>query len=108
VPVAVDGGHALTAAECARYAADGFLIRERVFEAAEVEDLRDAAECTVAAATERSRHGRTYWLDGKRFVDVDGATVQFEHARESETHVRAGRGAGRGAVDGQAQSEAPA
>jgi ectoine hydroxylase len=85
VPVAVDGGHALTAAECARYAADGFLIRERVFEAAEVEDLREAAECTVAAATERSRHGRTYWLDGKRFVDVDGATVQFEHARESET-----------------------
>jgi len=80
----------LTRAELDGYEEDGFLVRESVFSASELDDLRAAAEQTVAAATRLSRHGRTYLLDGKRFVDAELAdaervTVQFEHETGSET-----------------------
>jgi len=78
-------GHALSNEEFDSYAAAGYLVRRAVFDAEEIEALRAAAERTVAAAACRSREGRTYVLDGKRFVDVDGATVQFEHAPGSGT-----------------------
>ncbi len=77
--------HQLSAEEQRRYAADGFLIRESVLTAAELADLRDAAERTAAAAAGLGGSGRTYYLDGNRFVDAEGATVQFEHERGSAT-----------------------
>jgi hypothetical protein len=77
--------HSLQQAELARYAADGFLIRTGVFTAGEVAALRDAAERTVAEAARLSAGGRAYALDGKRFVDVAGSTIQFEHAPGSTT-----------------------
>lgn len=77
--------HQLSAEERRRYADDGFLIRESVLTAAELADLRDAAERTAAAAAGLDGSGRTYHLDGNRFVDAEGATVQFEHERGSAT-----------------------
>jgi ectoine hydroxylase-related dioxygenase (phytanoyl-CoA dioxygenase family) len=75
----------LTAEEARRYAEDGFFARERVFDAAEVRALGAAAEQTAAAAARASAAGRPYVLDGNRFVDIDGVTVQFEHHPGSDT-----------------------
>jgi len=72
-------------AERARYDQDGFLIRERVFDAAELAELQRAVERAAAEAARRALRGRTYHLDGKRFVDVGHVTVQFEHSPGSDT-----------------------
>jgi hypothetical protein len=74
----------LSPVELARYRADGFLIRESLFSAAEVARLGRAAETAAASAVALASEGRTYFLDGKRFVDVAHRTVQFEHAPGSE------------------------
>lgn len=74
----------LSSAELTRYREDGFFVREAVFEPEELQPLREAADSTVAIARLLSERGRTYHLDGKRFVDVDHVTIQFEHAPGSE------------------------
>jgi ectoine hydroxylase-related dioxygenase (phytanoyl-CoA dioxygenase family) len=66
------------------YQEDGFFVREAVFGAQELVLLRDAADRAVAVAQQLSERGRTYHLDGKRFVDVDHVTIQFEHVPGSE------------------------
>ncbi len=65
----------------------GFFTRAAQFDEAELAALRDAVEQAAqrAAAATRAAHSRTYFLDRKRFVDVDQATVQFEHNPGSET-----------------------
>ncbi|MGE0623894.1 MAG: phytanoyl-CoA dioxygenase family protein [Pseudomonadales bacterium] len=75
----------LSTAELRAYRRDGFLIRAAVFHAAEIIRLQAAAERAVATAVEASASGRTYLLDGKRFVDVGHMTVQFEHSPDSGT-----------------------
>ena len=67
-----------------RYQEDGFFVRLDVFRAAELQQLREAADSAVAVARRLSEGGCTYHLDGKRFVDVDHVTIQFEHAPGSE------------------------
>lgn len=74
----------LSADELAAYRQEGFLVRPAVF-AKDLEDLRDAVECAASRALEISGEGRTYWLDGKRFVDIGHTTVQFEHAAGTNT-----------------------
>ena len=81
---AVDGKMRLSGGELAAYARDGYLVRERVFGGAELALLRDAAEDAATLAYWQALDGRDYWLDGKRFVDVDGMTVQFEHGAGSQ------------------------
>jgi ectoine hydroxylase-related dioxygenase (phytanoyl-CoA dioxygenase family) len=71
--------HHLSAGERSRFAEDGFLIREQILTGSEIAALRDAAEHTVAAALAAAAHSHTYALDGNRFVDTEGVTVQFEH-----------------------------
>lgn len=77
--------HALTPEELGFYRAHGYLIREHVFDADEVERLRVSVEAAVEKAYEQTSRGKTYFLDRKRFVDVDDMTVQFEHSEASET-----------------------
>ncbi len=67
-----------------RYREDGFFVREAVFEPEELQRLREAADRAVAVAQQLSERGRTYHLDGKRFVDAGHVTIQFEHAPGSE------------------------
>ena len=77
-------GRTLTDREREAWKRDGYFVREAVFDAAECADLVAAAEAAAVRATARCPEGRTYFLDGKRFVDVDHHTVQFEHAPGSE------------------------
>ncbi len=74
----------LTSAEARRYEHDGFLVRKNVFDMGEIARLRQAAERAANLAHELSEEGRTYILDGKRFVDSGYVTIQFEHAASSE------------------------
>ncbi len=75
----------LSGAEKERYHRDGYLVRPSQFTEVELERLRDGAERAAALAVQRSQAGRTYLLDGKRFVDIDHVTVQFEHQPQSST-----------------------
>ena len=75
----------LSKTEAASYAADGFLIREKVFASAEVEALTAAVERAASRALSLSANGTTYLLDGNRFVDAGHVTIQFEHAPGSAT-----------------------
>jgi hypothetical protein len=74
----------LSKAELDRYREDGFFAREAAFGEDELEVLRKAADSTVTIARLLSEKGHTYHLDGKRFVDVDHVTIQFEHTPESD------------------------
>jgi ectoine hydroxylase len=75
----------LTSDESQQYESDGFFLRESVFDTSEINELRNVTELAVLQARELSEQGRTYFLDGKRFVDADYVTVQFEHSPGSET-----------------------
>jgi ectoine hydroxylase-related dioxygenase (phytanoyl-CoA dioxygenase family) len=75
----------LTPAEALRYEQDGFLVREAEFDTDEIAGLRLAAEEAAASAQAMSRSGRTYILDGNRFVNAGNVTIQFEHQALSDT-----------------------
>ncbi|MEE8079759.1 MAG: phytanoyl-CoA dioxygenase family protein [Pseudomonadales bacterium] len=75
----------LAADEASAYESDGFVIRENVFSSAEIARLGEAAERAVALAARLGRQGKTYTLDGNRFVDADHLTIQYEHGPASET-----------------------
>jgi len=65
---------------------DGFFVREAAFEKAELERLRDAAErCAADAEAAIVRGGDPYAIDGNRYHDLVGATVQYEHAEDTQT-----------------------
>jgi hypothetical protein len=74
----------LSADELETYRRDGFLVRESVFTSEEVAGFQAAAERASERAHLACAGGRTYYLDGKRFVDVDHMTVQYEHSPGSE------------------------
>jgi ectoine hydroxylase-related dioxygenase (phytanoyl-CoA dioxygenase family) len=76
--------HGLSAAERDRYAADGFLVRAACLDAKEIAVFADAAERAAERALAACAGGRTYVLDGRRFVDVGFRTVQFEGAPDPE------------------------
>ena len=75
----------LTSEESQQYETDGFFLRESVFDESEINELRETTELAVKHAKKLSEQGHTYFLDGKRFVDTDYVTVQFEHNSGSET-----------------------
>ncbi|MCC5887082.1 MAG: phytanoyl-CoA dioxygenase family protein [Gammaproteobacteria bacterium] len=72
--------HRLGVEEAQQYRAEGFLVRERAFDAAAISLLTAAVEAAAALALARTAGGdaRSYVLDGKRFVDSGHVTVQFE------------------------------
>jgi len=76
----------LSAEERLRWQRDGYFARHRVFGAAELAELREAAECVVTRAEQSSAAGGTsYRIDGNRYHEVEGVTIQFEHANDSGT-----------------------
>lgn len=75
----------LSTSELRFYREHGYLVRTGVFAESELHRLRSSVEDAVSCAFDQTRDGRTYMLDGKRFVDVDTMTVQFEHAPGSDT-----------------------
>ena len=60
------------------YEDEGYLVRENQFSINEVNSLRDALERAVNKAQEKAPSGKTYYLDKKKFVDVDCMTLQYE------------------------------
>jgi hypothetical protein len=75
----------LTSKEESFYKREGFLVRENIFSKSEVFKINDALERAALKALLLSRKGTAYHLDGKRFVDSDYLTVQFEPGLDSET-----------------------
>jgi ectoine hydroxylase len=78
----------LSDAERRAWAQDGFFLRHAAFAPHELDDLRAAAERVVsigmrAAATPES----DYAIDGNRYLEAAGTTIQLEH-REGSTTVR--------------------
>jgi ectoine hydroxylase len=68
------------------FARDGFFTRERAFGPAEIEALREAAERAVTRAEAAVRAGgESYAVDGNRYHEAGGSTIQFEHTEVSRT-----------------------
>ena len=80
--VPAPGAFALSSRELSSYREHGYLIRRRVFSESELQLLRVAVESAVASVGDKASApaggGKSYFLDGKRFVDVGKMTVQFE------------------------------
>ena len=53
------------------YEDEGYLVRENQFSINEVNVLRNAFERAVNKAQEKASSGKVYYLDKKKFVDVD-------------------------------------
>lgn len=80
------GDHGLGAAEREAWRVDGFFFREAVFGAEELAAMRRAGERVVAIASDAVRRGgEAYAIDGNRYHEAGGATVQFEHRDGSDT-----------------------
>jgi ectoine hydroxylase len=81
----------LTASEKQQYEEQGFFVRRSVFGSSDLERLRAAAERVVALAAREaadvleSPAQDEYRIDGNRYVEAAGSTVQFEHRPGSET-----------------------
>ena len=77
--------HALSTSEAKQYRDNGFFIRRHVFQDQEIFKFIEAVEISVIEAKELAKKGKAYILDGKRFVDIDFLTVQFELKESTET-----------------------
>jgi hypothetical protein len=77
--------HALSTSEAKQYRDNGFFIRRHVFQDHEIFKFIEAVEISVIEAKELAEKGKAYILDGKRFVDIDYLTVQFELKESTET-----------------------
>ncbi len=75
----------LNPAEREAWERDGFFLREAVFGPQEVGALAAAAERVVARAAEGAPHGEAYAIDGNRYVEAAGSTVQYEHRPGTRT-----------------------
>jgi len=81
-------GLRLSPEERQAYAEEGFFLRPDVFDAIEVADLRAAAERVVAAGLRGAAvPDDDYRIDGNRYLEAAGSTVQLEH-REGSTTLR--------------------
>jgi ectoine hydroxylase-related dioxygenase (phytanoyl-CoA dioxygenase family) len=83
-------GWALSPDERARYLADGFFVREAVFGASELSELRAAVErvhARICAAAGQAGAPPVERIDGKRYQVLLGSTVKWEW-RESAVEIR--------------------
>jgi hypothetical protein len=76
----------LSPEELSAYQDDGFFVRHGVFDAAELETLRSAAERVAEQASCGARRSPDhYFVDGNEYVEANGSTVQYEHRHRSRT-----------------------
>jgi hypothetical protein len=61
-----------------QYKNDGYILRENQFSSTEIDIFRNFFETTVSKAHSIAGEGKEYFLDEKRFVDIDYLTLQFE------------------------------
>jgi len=79
------GEYRLTPAERRAWEEDGFFVRERALAADEVVELRSAAERVAEHAARGVPTQDDYVVDGNRYREAAGSTIQFEHRPGSET-----------------------
>jgi len=79
------GEYRLTQAERRAWEEDGFFVRERALRLDEVAELCDAAERAVERASNGVPTEDDYVVDGNRYREAAGSTIQFEHQPGSET-----------------------
>jgi ectoine hydroxylase len=77
--------HGLGMGEKRAWEQDGFFVRTAVFDASELASFRAAGERVVARAEAGSREGRDYRVDGNRYVEGPGETIQYEHDDRART-----------------------
>lgn len=86
LPSPTRGSLRLSPAERRAWEDDGFFVRSRAFAGAELEELRDAAERAAQAADQGLGCAeRDYTIDGNRYLEARGATIQLEHRPGSRT-----------------------
>ncbi len=79
-------GLRLSPAERRAWREDGFFVRHGVLDTAEVDALRDAAERAVEIAHAGAlAGGASYSIDGNRYHEARGSTIQYEHREGSQT-----------------------
>lgn len=61
----------------------GYFVRTHCFKSAELTAITAAVQRATVAADQQARSGSTYYLDGKKFVDIGPATVQYEHTDDA-------------------------
>jgi ectoine hydroxylase len=82
----VQSSFRVTPQERRAYEEDGFFIRRAVFDRDEIGDLRAAAERAVKEAEFAARTpDALYAIDGNRYVEAGGTTIQLEHREGSQT-----------------------
>jgi len=82
----VERGRGLDGAERQSWREDGFFLRHRVFDEPELADLRAAAERVVAqAARALVSPDADYRIDGNRYCEALGSTIQLEHLPGTRT-----------------------
>lgn len=75
----------LTTFELDFYQQEGYLVRESMFNEVELLKINSAFERASLKALELSNRGSEYNLDGKRFVNCDYLTIQFEPGIDNKT-----------------------
>jgi ectoine hydroxylase len=77
---------ALNPEESRAWTLDGFFVRACQFGADELDELRSAAERVVSRVISAAREGGDHFaIDGNRYCEVPGSTLQYEHAPGSGT-----------------------
>jgi len=79
-------GLRLSSEERKAYTENGFFIRRALFNDDELADLRAAAERAVAQAEcAAGVPDACYAIDGNRYIEAGGTTIQLEHSEGSQT-----------------------
>ena len=79
------GTHTSTQELVKKYADHGFLVHPNALPNDLQKQLATAVDAATTAALAEADNGTTYLLDGKRFIDTDLATIQFEHYEGAAT-----------------------
>jgi hypothetical protein len=79
-PVESRVSEALTQIELDGYQGRGFAVRRSVFSSEEIAQLNAVIDRVEQAVVRQSHLGREYIIDGRRFIDLDAHTLQFEPA----------------------------
>ena len=61
-----------------KYLRDGFILRRDQFSNTELVNYRNSLEKTVLKAQSVAGSGKKYFLDNKKFIDIDFLTLQYE------------------------------
>ena len=68
----------LNSSELSFYKKEGFIVIENLFSYKEIHIIKESIQISIENLLTNITSGKTYFLDQKRFVDLDNQTIQFE------------------------------